>query len=145
MHVKPHGALYNQAAKDPGLAEAIARGVRRYSRDLVLVGLAGSALLAAGKAAGLRTASEGFPDRAYNPDGSLRSRRLAGAVLESVEEICAQAVRLATEGVSIREGENRQAVRVDTLCIHGDHPGAAQHAARVRAALEAHGIVVSGL
>ena len=145
VHVKPHGALYNQAAKDPGLAEAIARGVRRYSRDLVLVGLAGSALLAAGKAAGLRTASEGFPDRAYNPDGSLRSRRLAGAVLESVEEICAQAVRLATEGVSIREGENRQAVRVDTLCIHGDHPGAAQHAARVRAALEAHGIVVSGL
>ena len=74
-HVKPHGALYNQAAQDPALAEAIAQAVKSFSRDLILVGLAGSALVMAGEAAGLRTASEGFPDRAYNPDGSLRSRR----------------------------------------------------------------------
>ena len=81
-HVKPHGALYNQAARDRGLADAIASGVKRFSPGLVLVGLAGSALIEAGQAAGLRVANEGFPDRAYNPDGSLRSRRLPGAVLE---------------------------------------------------------------
>lgn len=145
VHVKPHGALYNQAAKDAPLAEAVAHGVRRFSQELVLVGLAGSALVAAGQAAGLRTASEGFPDRAYNADGSLRSRRLPGALLESIEDICSQAVRLAVEGIQINAGEKHATERVDTLCIHGDHPGAAQNAARVRAALEANGVRVSGL
>jgi UPF0271 protein len=145
VHVKPHGALYNQAAKDERLAGAVARGVMRFSRDLVLVGLAGSALVAAGKEAGLRTANEGFPDRAYDADGSLRSRRLPGAVLESAADICEQAVRLATEGIVVTEGETHRRVAVDTLCIHGDHPGAAQHAAVVRQALEAQGIVVTSL
>ena len=137
VHVKPHGALYNQAAKDSKLAAAIAKGVRRFSRDLILVGLAGSALLAAGEAAGLRVASEGFPDRAYESDGSLRSRRLPGAVLDDIAEICAQAVRLATEGIGGRE--------VQTLCIHGDHAGAAAHARAVRETLEAAGVQVMGL
>ncbi len=145
IHVKPHGALYNQAAKDERLAEAVARGVRRFSQELVLVGLAGSALVAAGEEAGLRTAREGFPDRAYEADGSLRSRRLPGAVLESTAEICIQAVRLATEGILVTEGETRRRVAIDTLCIHGDHPGAAHHAAAVRQALEAQGILVTGL
>jgi 5-oxoprolinase (ATP-hydrolysing) subunit A len=144
-HVKPHGALYNQAAKDPRLAEAVANGVRRFSRELVLVGLAGSALLEAGRAAGLRVASEGFPDRAYNPDGSLRSRRLPGALLETTAEICAQAVRLATEGITIQVGGERQTLPVDTLCIHGDRPGAAERAREVRAALEGQGIQVKRL
>lgn len=143
-HVKPHGALYNQAAGDAGLAEAVARGVRRFSRDLVLVGLAGSALVAAGAALGLRVANEGFPDRAYNPDGTLRSRRQPGAVLEDLEAICAQAVRLASEGVSFG-GAGQPAAPVDTLCIHGDHPGAAQTAEAVRKALEAAGIAVRPL
>jgi UPF0271 protein len=145
VHVKPHGALYNQAATDARLAEAIARGVRRFSQHLVLVGLAGSALVAAGKAAGLRAANEGFPDRAYNADGTLRSRRQPGAVLETIEEICDQAVRLAKEGIWFGEGADRRRERVETLCIHGDHPGAARHASSVRAALEAHGVTVSGL
>ncbi len=143
-HVKPHGALYNQAAKDEKLAEAIARGVRRYSRDLVLVGLAGSALVAAGQSAGMRVANEGFPDRAYNPDGSLRSRRLPGALLESIEEICAQAVRLAMEGIIISDGVPRR-VPVETLCIHGDNSGAARNAAAVRKSLEEQGIVTVAL
>ena len=133
-HVKPHGALYNQAAKDAKLAGAIARATRRFSRDLILVGLAGSALIAEAEAAGLNTASEGFPDRAYEPDGSLRSRRLPGAVLERIEDIREQAVRLATEGIG------GQAVH--TLCIHGDLAGAAEHAKAVREALEAAGVEV---
>lgn len=135
VHVKPHGALYNQAARDLRLAEAIARGVARFSRDLILVGLAGSLLLKAGREAGLQVAAEGFPDRAYNADGSLRSRREPGAVLHSLEEICAHAVSLAQEGIRIQVGDQVLFERVDTLCIHGDHPGAVQNAAAVRSAL----------
>jgi UPF0271 protein len=145
VHVKPHGALYNQAAGDLRLAAAVARGVARFSRDLILVGLAGSALTRAGLEAGLRVASEGFPDRAYNPDGSLRSRRLPGAVLESDDEMCAQAVRLAQEGIASASGDHQAVIPVDTLCIHGDHPGAARRAALIRQVLEAEGITVQAL
>jgi UPF0271 protein len=119
--------------------------VARFSRELILVGLAGSALVAAGQAAGLRTANEGFPDRAYNPDGTLRSRLLPGAVLETLDEICAQALRLAQEGIVVQDGAQTRRVRVDTLCIHGDHPGAARHAAAVRQALEAQKVQVAPL
>ena len=137
-HVKPHGALYNQAARDPILAQAVARGAARFSRELVLVGLAGSALMAAAAAAGLAAAGEGFPDRAYNPDGSLRSRRLPGAVLDDPEQVAANAVRLAREGILTPQGS----LPVDTLCLHGDNPIAAAAARAVRAALEAAGIHV---
>ena len=140
-HVKAHGALYNQAAKDPALAEAIARGTARFSRDLILVGLAGSRLIEAGLAAGLRVAREGFPDRAYNPDGSLKSRREPGAVLTSVEEVCAQALHLARNGVG--EGDSRS--RVETLCIHGDGAHAPQFARAVRQALVEEGVEIARL
>ena len=144
-HLKPHGALYNQAAKSEPLAEAIARGTRRFSADLILVGLAGSALTAAGAALGLRVAHEAFPDRAYEPDGSLRSRRLPGAVLTTPEAICAQALALARDGIRAQMTNQSHVIPVDTLCIHGDHPGAAHHAASVRAALEEHGIPIGAL
>ena len=148
-HVKPHGALYNQAAQDPALAEAVALAVKSFSRDLILVGLAGSALVKAGEAAGLRTASEGFPDRAYNSDGSLRSRREPGALLTSTPEVCTHAVILAKQGIRIEPEDPSQgragAVRVTTLCIHGDHPGAARRAAAVRNALQENGIPVERL
>ena len=130
-HVKPHGALYNQAAKDAALAEAIARAVKRFSVDLVLVGLAGSGLLAAGRAIGLRVAGEAFPDRGYNPDGTLMSRNLPGAVLKDPQAIAANAIRLAREG--IRFGD--QVVIPDTLCLHGDHPQAVENARLVHQAL----------
>ncbi len=133
-HVKPHGALYNQAAKDRQTAAGIVRAVRRYGDGLILVGLAGSVLIEAGIEAGLSTAGEGFPDRATNPDGTLRPRSEPGAVLESLEEICAQAVRLAQPGRG-----------VETLCIHGDSPHAGERAAAVRAALEQTGIPVRKL
>lgn len=131
-HVKPHGALYNQAARDPLLAEAIARAVRRFDPALILVGLAGSRLVDAARGMGLRAAGEAFPDRAYRPDGSLRPRNLPGALRELPEEIAEQAVRLATTGVAF----GGQSIRPETLCLHGDHPGAAHNARAVREALD---------
>lgn len=145
VHVKPHGALYNQAARDRNLAEGLARGIKRFSSSLVLVGLAGSALVEAGESLGLRVANEGFPDRAYEPDGSLRSRRLPGAVFETQEAVCRQAIRLATEGILVQSGSGQRKIPVDTLCIHGDHPGAGLRAMAVRKALEADGFQVEAL
>jgi len=123
-HVKPHGALYNQGAKDRVLATAIARAVKRFSADLVLVGLAGSRLIEAGIESGLHVANEGFPDRNYNPDGTLVSRKQANAIIESPEQVAAHAIKLMQEGV-LFEGKR---VAIDTLCLHGDHPRAAENA-----------------
>lgn len=140
-YIKPHGALYNQAARDDILASAIARAVKRFSRDLLLVGLASSKLIEAGIEIGLSVAREGFPDRNYNSDGTLVSRKHPNAIIESPEEVAAHAVQLAQVGIDI--GERR--VRVDTLCLHGDHPYAAQNAKMVRMALERSGIEMDAL
>jgi UPF0271 protein len=145
VHVKAHGGLYNRAAHDRAAADAIARGVRRFSRDVILVGLAGSELLAAGRSAGLRVAAEAFADRAYEPDGSLRSRRLAGAVLDDPDAAAAQAVAIAREHGVIAYDGSRLVIEADTLCVHGDLPGAAGRAAAVRAALVAAGVDVRPL
>lgn len=145
VHVKPHGALYNQAAGDRALADAVARAVARFSRSLILVGLAGSALVEAGRDAGLRAANEGFPDRAYQPDGSLRPRRLPGAVLESLEEVIEHAIELARDGICVTTEGQGAVISVDTLCLHGDHPQAAENARGVRAALLANGVSVMQL
>jgi UPF0271 protein len=134
-HVKPHGALYNMAARDPVVAEAIAAAVHAASPQLILFGLAGSRLIEAGSRAGLRTASEVFADRAYRPDGSLVPRSEPGAVLHDPEEVAAHALALVT----------RRTVRADTICLHGDTPGAAALAARVRRTLEDAGIRVTPL
>ncbi len=131
VHVKPHGAIYNQAAKDKELATAIARGVKSFSEDLVLVGLAGSGLVEAGLEVGLRVANEGFPDRNYNPDGTLVSRKEAHAIIESPEEVAKHAIELIQNGILF--GEKR--VKVDTLCLHGDHPRAAENAKLIREVL----------
>lgn len=131
-HVKPHGALYNQSAKDIELANAITRAVKRFGVDLILVGLAGSRSIEAGRAAGLRVAVEGFPDRGYNVDGSLMSRLLPGALIESPEEVARHAIELVQTG------------RMDTLCLHGDHPNAAENAKMLRDVLEKNGIEVRG-
>jgi 5-oxoprolinase (ATP-hydrolysing) subunit A len=144
-HVKPHGALYNRAAHDPALAETIVAAVGRFSRDVVLVGLAGSTLLAAARAAGLRVAAEAFADRAYEPDGSLRSRRLPGAILESPEAAAEQARSIAVDGrVRAHDGTIVE-VRADTLCIHGDTPGAPAYASRVRGSLADAGVRVAAI
>ena len=140
-HVKPHGALYNRAAHDPIAAEAIAQAVKQFDPALILVGLAGSELVAAGKAAGLVTANEGFPDRAYLPDGSLMPRRQHGAVITDPEAVAANALDLVRKGIKI-SGES---IKIDTLCLHGDNLEAVANAQAVREVLATAGIGVKSL
>lgn len=140
-HIKLHGALYHQAAKDPRLAASIAQAVKRFDKELIFVGLAGSAMLAAALDQGLRGASEAFPDRRYHPDGTLVSRMEPNAVMQSPEEVAERAVILASQGIEI---EGRR-VHVDTLCLHGDNPSAADNARLVRKSLEKAGIQVTAL
>jgi UPF0271 protein len=125
VHVKAHGALYNQAARDPYIARAIADGVARRRRDVIMIGLAGSIMLDVFRDAGFWVAAEGFADRRYEADGTLRSRKFADALIQSPEEAAAQALRLAQSG------------SVDTICIHGDTPGAVAIASAVAAKLRA--------
>jgi UPF0271 protein len=141
-HVKPHGALYNMAARDQVMADAIARAVRGVDASLVLFGLSGSQLVAAGERAGLAVASEVFADRGYREDGSLAPRGTPGAVRTDVADVARRAVEMATgQGVTCVDGTTIR-VKADTICIHGDTPGAAGLARAVRSALTAAGIRV---
>jgi 5-oxoprolinase (ATP-hydrolysing) subunit A len=145
-HVKPHGALYHQAAHDEALARAVARGVARFDRELVFVGPCTSALLrAAAESSGLRFAGEAFADRGYAASGALLPRGSAGALVTDPESAAAQALAIVRDGrVASTEGALVE-LRADTLCIHGDTPGAAAIARAVRARLEAAGIEVAPL
>lgn len=145
VHVKPHGALYNFAAKNLEAARAIALGVARFSKSLILVGLAGSLMKQAAEEVGLKAANEGFPERGYNPDGTLMSRRLPGAVIDSPQEAAAQALRLVREGIVVSDGDRQDVHRVDTLCIHGDSPNAAAVSEAIYEALKANDIQVRPL
>lgn len=142
-HVKPHGALYTMAARDRQLADAVARSVATVDRRLILVGLAGSELIAAGKAAGLITAEEAFIDRAYRPDGSLVPRDRPGAVIHDEATVLARALSLARDGIVPSLDGPPVTVRADTLCLHGDTPGADRLAQAVRKALADAGIRVA--
>jgi UPF0271 protein len=145
-HVKPHGALYNQAAGDDTLARAVARGVRRAGDRLVLVGLASSqAMRRAAEAEGLRFAAEAFADRRYNPDGTLQSRKIPGAVIVDPDVAAAQALRIAREGRVPGPDGTDIPVHADTLGLHGDGPGAVETARAVRGALDEAGIRVRAL
>ena len=141
-HVKAHGALYNMAARDGALADAIARGVASVDPDLLLFGLPGSELLRAGRAAGLAVVAEGFADRAYQPDGSLVPRSQPGAVIHDIDEVVRRSMRLVTERRVTAAGGSELELPVLTLCIHGDTPGADALARQLRAGLERHGIGV---
>ena len=143
-HVKPHGALYNMAAKDRELAEAIAAAVRDFDAALILVGLAGSALPRAGETAGLNVAHEAFADRRYEAGASLMARSKTGAVIDDIDTAVAQAIAIATRGEA--DGPNGKVrIRADTICVHGDRPDAALFARRLRHELEAAGIVIAPL
>jgi UPF0271 protein len=142
QHVKPHGALYNMASADSGLAGAIARAVRAFDPGLILFGPPGSALLDAGRAAGLRVAAEAFADRAYQRDGSLTPRRTADAVISDASVVVSRAVRMITEGVVIAIDGTAVPIAADTICVHGDTPGSGRLAASLRSGLEAAGITV---
>ncbi len=141
-HVKPHGALYNQAARDRELAGAIAAGVARWSTVVVLVGLAGSAMLEVFREAGFAVAAEAFADRRYEPDGSLRSREFPDALISDSAEAAAQAVRIVKKGNVIASDGSEVAVAAETICIHGDSSGAPQTALSVASSLRAAGIKV---
>ena len=143
VHVKPHGALYNQAVKNRELAEAIAKGVVRFSKDLVLMGLAGSPMLDVFREAGFAVAAEAFADRRYEPDGTLRSRKFNDALIRNPEEAAWQALGIAERGVVIASDGNEVPVDAQTICIHGDTPGSAQIAAVVARTLREAGIALS--
>jgi len=145
QHLKPHGALYNMAARDRTLADAIAAATRDFDRDLWLVGLSGSALTAAGEAAGLRVAHEAFAERRYEADGKLTPRSQPGAVIESLDQSLEQVRRLLREGVVIARTGERVPLRMDTLCLHGDRPDAAEFARALRETLQAEGIRIRSL
>jgi UPF0271 protein len=146
QHVKPHGSLYNMAAANPRIWEAIAEVLAKMDRKIILVVLAsseGEPLLEIGKRHGIRIALEAFPDRAYHKDGSLVSRREKGAVFHDHEIVAKRALKMALEGkVAVVEGTEIE-LKADTLCVHGDNPAAVQMVKRIRQGLSDAGVVVT--
>lgn len=138
-HVKAHGALYNMAVKDRQLSAAIAQAVRDFDPGLVYFGLAGSVMIEAAEALGLRTAGEVFADRSYQDDGSLTPRSQPGAMIEEEERSLAQVRQMLGGQVTALSGAVVP-VRADTLCLHGDQPGALDFARRIRTELQADGV-----
>jgi 5-oxoprolinase (ATP-hydrolysing) subunit A len=145
QHVKPHGALFNMAMRDPALAAAIARATAAFSRELILFALPDSELLKAARAEGLRGVAEAFADRAYEADGSLVPRSKPGSVIHDMSSVVARAVRMAKEGnVAAIDGTILK-LQPDTICVHSDTPGADGLAASLRGALEAAGVKVRSI
>ena len=144
-HVKAHGALYNMAARDRKLADAVARAIKAFDASLVMFGLPKSPLIEAGIAAGLRVAAEGFADRSYEADGSLTPRSRPGAVIHDAAVVVDRAVRMVRDGVVLTSEGREIPLKVDTICVHGDTPGAPDLTRRIRAGLEAAGISVRSL
>ena len=145
VHVKPHGALYNQAVRNRELAGAIAEGVALWNREVILVGLAGSPMLDVFREAGFAVAAEAFADRRYEADGTLRSRKFADALIRNPEEAAWQALGIAERGIVIANDGGEVAVEAQTICIHGDTPGAPQIAAKVAQTLRDGGVILGAL
>ncbi|WP_174732434.1 LamB/YcsF family protein [Mesobacillus harenae] len=143
QHVKPHGALFNMAAKNAPLSEAIAEAVYKVDPELVLFGLAGGELVKAGKRIGLRSASEVFSDRTYQEDGSLTSRREANALIKDPKTAVSQVIRMVKEEkVTSLQGSD-VSIKADTICIHGDGESALDFARYIRSSLQDAGIKVA--
>jgi len=144
-HVKPHGALYNQAAVDPKVASGIAEGVSRWRPDVVLMGLAGSDMLRVFQDSGFAVAAEAFVDRRYEPDGTLRSRKFPDALIHDPAEAAQQALRIVEQRSVVAWAGTEISLRAETLCVHGDTPGAQKIAAAVVDALRGAGVRLSPL
>jgi len=143
QHVKPHGAMYNMAVSNEKLAIAVAEAIRETDPELILVGLSGSMLVLAGKAAGIRVKSEVFADRAYNEDGTLVSRKLPGAMITDKDAAVARVIRMVKEQ-TVRSITGKDIpITAETVCVHGDNPEAVAFARGLREALEAERIVIS--
>ncbi|SMC52489.1 LamB/YcsF family protein [Sporomusa malonica] len=145
QHVKPHGALYNMAAKNKGLAEAIAEAMYKIDPTLILFGLSGGELVKAGEKIGIKTAHEVFADRTYQPDGSLTPRSQPDALIAGHEKAVAQVVRMVREGKVTSQQGTDIAIQADTVCIHGDGPEALAFARHIREVLERAGICVQSI
>ena len=144
-HVKPHGALYNQAVKDPALADALCEAVRRFDPSLKFFGLAGSGMIEAATRAGLQPVEEVFADRAYNADGSLVSRKLPGALIESDAQAIAQTLSLVRDHRVTAIDGSTVAVNAQSVCLHGDGAHALEFAQRIRERLASEGISVRAM
>jgi len=145
QHVKAHGSLYNMAVANPKIWEAIAEAVAKVDRDIVLVVLASSkreSLFEMGKRQGIRIAFEAFPDRAYNKDGFLVSRREKGAVIHDHEVVAKRALKMAVERKVIAMDGTEIELRADTLCVHGDNPAAVQMVKKIRQELKNAGVTI---
>ena len=142
-HVKPHGALYNMAARDEGLAEAVVKAIRSVDPTLMLFGLCGSVMLTVAERLDVRAVGEAFADRAYRPDGSLQPRSEPGSVIESGPAVVGRAVEMAGNGSVTAIDGSRIVIRAETICLHGDTPGAAVLARRIRDAFAEAGIRVA--
>jgi UPF0271 protein len=141
-HVKPHGALYNLAARDRDIAAAIASAIHAFDSSLILYGLSDSCLTDAGSVIGLRVAHEVFAERAYDADGRLAPRGTTGAVIETLDASMAQVRTLLRDGVVVARDGTRIPLRADTLCLHGDRADAAAFARALRTALEGEGVTI---
>jgi UPF0271 protein len=135
-HVKPHGALYNQAARELALANAIAMAVRDVDKGLVLYGLSGSHLITEAEKLGLRTRSEVFADRTYQPDGTLTPRKLPGALITEAERSLAQVLQMVEKGTVTALSGETISIRAETICIHGDGEHALDFAREINLALK---------
>jgi UPF0271 protein len=145
QHVKPHGALYNMAAKDYALAKAICEAIAEYDKDLIVLALCGGQLLQAAKDLGLRAASEVFADRGYEEDGTLVDRRKAGAMITDENVAIARVVRMIKEGkVTAVTGKDID-IQADSVCVHGDGEKALAFVSKIRAALQQEGIEICSL
>ena len=145
QHIKPHGALFNMAVRSAALADAIARAAIAIDRSLILVGLPGSQIVAAGQRAGLRTAGEGYADRAYQPDGTLVPRGQPGAVIDDPDRVVPRAIGMVRDQAVEAADGRCVPLMIDTLCVHGDTPGAADLAAGIRAAFDQAGVEVKAI
>ena len=142
QHVKPHGALYNMGVADRAIARAVAEAVSEVDNRLILVGLVGSAWIEAGEKVGLRVAREVFADRALNPDGTLVSRSKPGAVIEDPEQVIAASLKMVLKQKATAIDGSEISVKADTICLHGDTPGAVELARKLRERMEEAGIQV---
>ena len=145
QHVKPHGAMYNMAAGGGDLARAICEAVLEVDPEMILVVLTGTPWADLAEEMGLRVALEAFADRALNPDGTLVPRSLPGSVIHDPEELVARSIKMITEGKATAISGEEISVRADTLCLHGDTPGAVQLAADLKSKLEAAGVEIAPL
>ena len=145
QHVKPHGAMYNMAVNDYSLALGIAQGIKEVDSQLILLGLAGSELIRAGKECGLKVASEVFADRAYTKDGKLVPRNVEGAVLYDKETVIKRVIRMIKEGKVQSIDGNDIDIEAESICVHGDNPEAVEFVSEIKKALKNEGIKITSL